>query len=113
MRCIMLRRFLLKLHLIIGLLAAIELILLGDTGAVLVFEGELEHLQNPALWHVKPEGKKLDMAQYVARLEKHREGAIVVGLRLSDDPEIAAGASLQTVGGLLSVAVNPYTGEVL
>ena len=109
-----LRRILLKIHLIVGLVAAIELILLGGTGALLVFEPELEHLQNPALWHVQPEGKALDIAELVARVQKNNGGSKITGLRFSDDPGIAAGATLQGAGGKsFSVTVNPYTGAVL
>ena len=108
------RRLLLKIHLIIGLVAAIELVLLGGTGAVLVFEPEIEHALNPQLWHVQPQGGRLGVAEFVSRLEKNTGGAGVTFLRFSEDPGIATGANLQQAGGKnLNVSANPYTGEVL
>ena len=109
-----LRRILLKIHLIVGLVAAIELILLGGTGAMLVFEPELEHALNPALWHVQPQGAKLGVGEFVARLEKNTGGAKTTFLRFSEDADIATGATLQGANGKgLSVTANPYTGAVL
>ncbi len=109
-----LRRFMLWVHLVVGLVAAIELLLLGVTGAVLVFEGELEQAQNPELWRVRPEGPRLDMAEFVARVEKNSGGAKITGLRFSEDPGTAIGASLRGADGKpKSITASPYTGVVL
>ena len=107
-----LRRFLLWVHLVVGLVAAIELLLLGGTGALLVFEPELEHALNPMLWHVQPEGARLGIGEFVDRVEKG--GAKVTFLRFSEEADVATGVALQGAGGKgQNVTANPYTGAVL
>ncbi len=108
------RLLLLKLHQIVGLVAAVELLLLGATGAVLVFEPEIEHALNPALWHVQPEGARLGIGEFVSRLEKNKEGGRVTFLRFSEDADVATAVNLQGADGKgLSITANPYTGAVL
>ena len=43
------RKVILKLHLWIGLAAALLLLLTGASGALLVFESEIDHALNPTL----------------------------------------------------------------
>lgn len=50
------RKFLLKLHLYLGLLAGLLLMVIGTTGAMLVFEYDLDHAFRSDLWTVTPEG---------------------------------------------------------
>jgi len=110
----MLRKSLLWLHLVTGLLAAIVLTLLGLTGAVMVFETQLDHALNAKLYHVRPESTPLGMNALVAKIEQARSGAHVTGFGLPQENDIAMTAYLRGSDGKpLTVTVNPYTGEVL
>jgi uncharacterized iron-regulated membrane protein len=44
------RRLLLKIHLYLGLVAALFLVVLGLTGSIMTFEGDIEHWLHPSLW---------------------------------------------------------------
>ena len=47
------RNVLLKVHLYLGLVAAIFLVILGLTGAVIAFEFDIDHWMHRSLWYVK------------------------------------------------------------
>ncbi len=109
-----LRRLLLKLHLIIGLVAAVNLLLLGATGAVMVFETEIDHALNASLWRVQPQGARLGVAELVSRVEKNNDGAQVTFLHFSEDDTTATTVGLRKTGGKGgSINVSPFTGELV
>lgn len=108
------RKLLLWLHLVIGLAAATVLLLLGASGAVLVFENEIEHSLNASLYRVQPQDTRLPLDEFVAKVEGANQGAHVVSLNLSDDDGIAHIVNLKPAQGKnRSVTANPYTGEVI
>ena len=47
------RNILRKLHLYAGLVAAIFLVILGLTGTIMAFEGDIDHWLHPGVWYVK------------------------------------------------------------
>lgn len=54
-----LRRMINRAHLYLGLAAMLPLMILSLTGALLVFEEEIDHLLNPRLWYVTPQAERL------------------------------------------------------
>jgi uncharacterized iron-regulated membrane protein len=48
-----------RLHLYLGLASMVPLIILSLTGALLVFEDEIDRLLNPRLWYVMPQRERL------------------------------------------------------
>lgn len=119
------RRFLarslwLKIHLYLGLILGLLFVLLGLTGSLSVYRGELDELFNPALTVEAREQMlppdKIIAAVRAAHPDRHgawtlemprsRHGALIAWF---DKPK-------ETVGEFyapLMVAVNPYSGEVL
>jgi len=108
-----LRRAFWWVHLIGGLAGALLLLLLGVTGAFLVFEGEVDAWLNTKLKVVAPERLALPLAQITKRLEADHPGSKVVGFSLPQRDDRALGVNLAGKGGAFSLSVNPYTGETL
>ncbi|MDR3401638.1 MAG: PepSY-associated TM helix domain-containing protein [Chthoniobacter sp.] len=105
---------LLWIHLVTGLVAAIVLLLLGATGALLVFENEIDHTLNASLFRIHPQGERLPLDELVRKVESARPGARVGSLNLPGEDDIAYSVTLkQPQGKPLGVTVNPYTGEVI
>jgi uncharacterized iron-regulated membrane protein len=110
----MFRKFLLWLHLVAGLAAAIVLVLLGVTGAVMVFEGPLDHALNAKLYRVAPQGPLLGLDELVAKVEQSRPGSRAFSLGLPPAEDLAATVSLRgSDGKSVTFTANPYTGEIL
>ncbi len=107
------RKILLTLHLVVGLIAAVFLILLGGSGALLVFEGEIDRVLNPRLTVVQPVGERLSLNALAARLEETHPGGKVASLHLPARDDLAVKTSLRQGPATVSLAVNPYTGEEL
>ncbi|PYX97657.1 MAG: hypothetical protein DMG63_13935, partial [Acidobacteria bacterium] len=55
------RKLLLNLHLWAGLIAALFLLLLGSSGALVAFEDEIDRALNAKLAYVKPQGQPLTL----------------------------------------------------
>lgn len=105
------RPALLWLHRYLGLVAAAPIVLLTVTGAVLVFEAEIDRALHPAYWSVSPRSTPVLRPQaLVDAVQKSFPGNPVVGLRFAPAPDVAAELSLKNG---LSVAADPYTGRVL
>ena len=109
------RKALLFLHLVGGLLSAVFLILLGGSGGLLVFEGEIDHWLNPQLTWVSPEGARLLLDELSDKIVQRHPGSKVTGLVLPEDERIATLIGLRPAGAgkPLRLAVNPYTGAEL
>jgi len=109
------RKVILTLHLVGGLVAAIFLILLGLTGALLVFENEINHWLNPKLTEVQPVGERLSLNALTEKLERSHPGYKVSALSLSAKDDLAFAVFLDggARGGSIRAAVNQYTGEEL
>jgi len=106
----MVRRVLLWFHRYLGLLATIPLILLGLSGAVLVFEVEIDRALNPTYWNVSPQGERMAWQDVVRAVSKAYPHDAVTGIRFPEKPTVAAEVSLKSG---LSLGVDPYTGRVL
>ena len=109
------RKFLLFLHLAGGLLSAVFLICLGGSGALLVYEGEIDHWLNPQLTWVKPEGARLSLGDLSGQVLQRHPGSTATGFFFPADERVAVTMNLRQAppGKPLSLRVNPYTGAEL
>lgn len=109
------RKLLLWFHLVTGLAAAILLVLLGASGAVLAFENEIDHQLNASLYRISPtHWKPLPLDELVAKIESANQGAHVTSLTFPEEEDIACTAGIKPPQGKgFAVTVNPYTGDVI
>ena len=103
-----------KLHLWVGLVAAVFLVLVGGTGALLAFREPVDLYLNQKLAKVKPGGARLPLSDLVRNIAAQYPGYKPLQLDL---PE-AADRELDLIlvaenDKILALAVNPYTGQVL
>ena len=86
------RKLILNLHLWVGLGVAILMLLTGASGALLVFEAQIDQALNPKLSYVVPRGKPLSFVELQQSLERQYPGARVLGFGLSESDDISYGA---------------------
>jgi uncharacterized iron-regulated membrane protein len=109
------RKVLLWFHLVAGLTSALFLIALGLSGALLVFENEIDHTLNRSLTHVQPELTLLPLDELTERVERAHPQHKVNGISLPGHENLALNLSLRSAGPgkALNLAVNPYNGAEL
>ena len=100
------RKVLLKIHLVMGLAAALFLIILGLTGSIMAFEGDIDHWIHPGFWHVS-EGQALAEGDLIAGVERKFAPLRVQAVEISQHRDLA---QLMHLSDNSSVSVNPYTG---
>jgi len=103
------RGIVLKVHLCLGLAAGLFLVILGLTGGVMAFEGDIDHWLHPGFWYVT-EGRAIPEGELIARIERQFVPARVAAVQLSQRRNLAQGMQLTDRS---IVTVNPYTGAVL
>ena len=103
-----------KLHLWVGLLAAIFLFLAGGTGVLLAFREPIDLYLNRNLAKVTPSRQVLPLNQLVRKVSARYPGYKPVQLNLPEGPDRELDLILvPEKGKFLALAVNPYTGDVL
>ncbi|HKF22185.1 MAG TPA: PepSY-associated TM helix domain-containing protein [Candidatus Angelobacter sp.] len=124
------RKLILVLHRWIGLVAALTLLVLGLSAALLVFERPVHRLLNSSLVKVAPLCPRLPLKEIARRLEVAYPQYHVAGWELPQRPDEAISVALELNKGAkpaapsdgdgdddenegLELAVNPYTGEIL
>ena len=77
------RNILLKLHLYTGLVAAIFLVILGVTGTIMAFEGDIDHWLHRDMWYMQTAPQKLSQQELVWTAEKRfaPAGDLNLGIR--------------------------------
>ena len=103
------RRIVLRLHLIVALAAGAFVIVLGATGSIMAFETELDHLLHRRLWHVVPQGSPRSLAALGESAAASQNGEAPTGYALSTSPDLA----YQVLFRGRSVFVDQYSGAVL
>lgn len=104
-----LKNVILKIHLWLGLAAGLFLLAIGLSGALLVFENQIDRLQYPALTHVTPGSQTLTLSELSTIVERAYPGSHVEGFNFAqadDEPHIVFIADK-------NVAINQYTGRIL
>jgi uncharacterized iron-regulated membrane protein len=108
------RNAVLTLHLWAGLIAALLLLLIGGSGALLVFEARIDHALNPSLSRVSSAQEPLYLKELKSSLEQQYPGYRAFEFNISQSSDLAYAAYLETASGDgLNVAVNQYTGKNL
>lgn len=110
------RQLLTRLHLIVGCVAAPFLIVLGVTGAILVFESEIADRLDARMTRVAPREHPLTIAQLTARVAPSVPGATLVGVALPQDAshsELLIFDAPNAKNGGVALFVDPYDGRVL
>ncbi len=105
-----LRTAVLKIHLYLGLVGAIFLVILGFTGSIMAFEGDLDHWLHPALWYVTPVVRPLPENDLISIVQHQFQGARVVFIQFFRAANLAQ--MMQLTDGT-RVYINPYDGTVL
>jgi uncharacterized iron-regulated membrane protein len=98
-------------HRYMGLIAGIFMIIVGLTGAVMVFRTEISHLANYALTHVQPQGEQVSIASMYETIKTNYSDYKID--YLEEMPGGSYDFWLSKDEETTSVFVNPYTGNIL
>lgn len=113
-----LRHWSIVLHRWTGLILALFALLLGLTGAILVFRAEIDHALNADLFRVESGTRELGTGEIVRRVASRRPDALVHEVMYAEQP----GESWRVLirprpgsdsGRALEVFVNPGTGAIV
>ena len=104
------RGVLLKVHLWLGLAAAVILAILGLTGSVMAFENDIDHWLHPELFYVSAGPRALTEQALIHIVERRFAPARVAAVQVLRQPNMAR--VFQTTDRR-SVFVNLYDGSVL
>jgi uncharacterized iron-regulated membrane protein len=105
-----LRTLLLKLHLWVGLAIALPLIVVGVTGALLVWGEEIDQAMDPQLFFVTPGPERLSAQALYEKIQAAHPGERLVGCTPPARPEMSF---MCYTAGRVYVYVDPYTGRML
>jgi uncharacterized iron-regulated membrane protein len=103
------RTFVLKVHLYLGLVAALFLLILSVTGAIMAFEHDIERWIDPGLWHAAAGTQRLDEDRLVAVVEATFNGARVAAIQIPTRPDLV---QVMRMSDRASVYVNPWDGAI-
>jgi uncharacterized iron-regulated membrane protein len=103
------RRLILKIHLVIGLIAGAFMVLLGITGSIMAFEPELDELLHRDLSYVNAIGRVLSLADIAAAVSRNYGDEPIIAFLPATSPHVP----VQVITSRGIVAVNQYTGVVL
>ena len=94
-------------------MAGIVLLIVGVTGALLIFEEPIDHALNPGLMVVQPRGSQLPVSALIAGVEKAYPGVRAGMIMLPKQANWATTVLTRSRTGTGTVYVDPYTGRVL
>jgi uncharacterized iron-regulated membrane protein len=119
------RKIILKTHLYLGLVSAIFLVILGLTGSVMAFEGDIDHWLHPREWYVTVAPQTLPESKLVEIVEKRfapdrattvqiaPQNNIAQKITLASPRGTGQGASGAGSGMPLGVTIDQYGGKIL
>jgi len=105
------RKWILKIHLWIGLASAAFLIVMGLSGAIIAFENDYDHWFSPSLWYVTPQPQRVSQQALADTVQQKFAPAKVVAIYLQDSRYDLA--QVYFLSNDLEVHVNPYDGAIL
>ena len=105
-----LRKLLVKIHLYLGLAASLVVIVIGLTGAILVFEQETDQALHPHLWQVMPREDRVSLQSIVDIVAETYRPRTFLTVEVPNDRDRPYVISTETN---FQVFVNPYSGEIL
>lgn len=109
------RPVLLTAHLWVGMVAAPFLLVLGVTGAAMVFENEIDGALNAKVTRVSPGGPALSLAALQAKIDGTYPGYRIVFAAFPDDDRHAyqISAVAPQGSGEADLFVDPHTGRIV
>jgi uncharacterized iron-regulated membrane protein len=109
------KKLLTTLHLYVGLAAALFLIALSISGAIIAFEDELNQLFHPELTKITVAGEPLNWDVFRTRVEAQSPGWKLIRLYFPDRPDRSTYVRLRSAAThrIRHIYVNQYTGTVL
>jgi uncharacterized iron-regulated membrane protein len=112
---ITLKKWLIYLHLYVGLVAAFFLICISLSGAMIAFEPELNHAFHPELTNAPVTGPRLNWDDFKAKVEQQSPGWKLIRFYFPDRPDRSTYVRLRntTTHKIRHIYVNQYTGQVL
>lgn len=104
-----------KLHLYLGLAAALILLVVGVTGALLSYEKQLLRIIHAESFTVMPQGERLSTEALLERFIEQKGEVKINGVTLSNDENAAVVINIASQKSRKgeSIYVNPYTAEIL
>ena len=103
------RLVLLKLHLWIGVSAAIFLVFLGVTGSIIAFEGDIDHWLHLSVWYVNTGVAPLPESALILAVEQRYAPSRVAAVHIFRERNLV---QVLQMTDRASVMVNPYNGTV-
>jgi len=109
------KKLIFNVHMYVGIVAAIFLISLSVSGAIIAFENELNHAFHPQLTNVRPEALPLSWDTVRDRVEEQAPGWKLIRFYFPDRPDRSTYVRLRssTTHRIRHVYVNQYTGAIL
>src|SRR5580698_9118282 len=104
-----LRTIILKIHLYLGLIAAIFLVILGLTGSIMAFEGDINHWLHPDLWYVTPRGQPMPENDLISIVQNQFSRSRVFTVQF---PRAANLAQVMQLTDGTAVYIIPYDGTI-
>jgi len=105
-----LRKVVLGIHLYLGLAAGIFLAILGLTGSIMAFEGDIDHWVHPELWYVTPGPGSLPESELILIAQNHYYPERVLTVQF---PRASDLVQVMRMTDARIVYINPYNGIVL
>lgn len=103
------RSLILKIHLWMGLAAAVFLTILGGTGSVIAFENDIDRWARPGLWYVQVGSRTLPEGQLIQIAQQRFAPARAVAVEISRQHNLA---QVLDMSDEARVFINPYNGEI-
>lgn len=103
------RGIFLKIHLWLGLAAAIFLVVLGLTGSIMAFEGDIDHWSHPGIWYVDVHGQTLPQQELINGVQRQFAPVRVAAVLIHRQKNLA---EIMQMTDRSAVVVNPYDGSV-
>jgi len=109
------KKLVLNVHLYVGLVAALFLISISISGAIIAFENELNRAFHPQLTNLRPEGSPLDWDSVRKRVEQQAPDWKLIRFYFPDRPDRSTYVRLRSskTHRIRHVYVNQYTGAIL
>ena len=107
------KRWYLRWHLYLGLLAGGVIAIVALSGTVLTFRNEIDRWLNPALMEVEPQGEPLSIGTLVQKAQAQRPEWEIRGVFVQELDQPRLSYQVQVVGVKEQTFINPYTGELM
>lgn len=108
------RTIVFNLHRYAGVIVGLFVVVLGVTGSIMAFEGDLDQAFNARLFRVDPGPHKLPLGKLEDRITRAYPGARIVLFHFGPDATDSDYASVwRGVHKPAQIFINPYTGRII